>query len=145
MGSFTAELEEAPRGGAFVEVPADVVAALGGGGRIAVRATFDGVAYQGSIVTMGGRKVLGVLKAVRTELGKAPGDTLAVTVEPDGSERTISVPPDLATALEGAGARGAFDALSYSHRREYVQWVDDAKRPETRTRRIAATVERIRD
>jgi hypothetical protein len=141
--SFDATIRGAPRGGAFVEVPAGVVDALGGNARIPVSATFDGVAYRGSIASMGGRKVLGVLKAIRTELGKEPGDRVKVTVEFERAERTVDVPDDLAVALRKARLRAAFDALSFSHRREYVTWIEEAKKPETRRRRVDETVDRV--
>jgi hypothetical protein len=141
--TFDAPIQAGSGGGAWVEVPPEVVAALGGGGRIPVEASFDGVAYRGSVVSMGGRKVLGVLAAIRAELGKGVGDTVAVSVDRDVQERTVAVAPDLAEALDGEGLRAAFDALSYSHRREHVQWIDEAKKPETRQRRIARTLERL--
>ncbi len=145
METFDAEIREARGGGAYVEVPAAVVEAMGGGGRIPVRATFGGVPYEGSIVSMGGdAKILGMLKAIRTELGKDVGDTVTVTVERDTKERTITVPADLDAALGDAGLRETFRALSYSHQREYVTWVGEAKRPATREKRIAQTVERLR-
>jgi hypothetical protein len=137
---FDGVLTAADRGGAYVEVPADVVTALGGAKRIPVRATFDGVPYQGSIVSMGGCMVLGVLTAIRQQLGKEPGDVIAVTVELDDEPRRVAVPDDLAAALDAAGARAAFDALSPTHRREHVQAIEDAKRPETRAKRVAAAV-----
>ncbi|MGZ0148395.1 YdeI/OmpD-associated family protein [Kribbella sp. WER1] len=130
-------------GGAWVEVPDAVVTALGGGGRIPVRATFDGVAYQGSIASMGGCMALGILKSIRAELGKGDGDPVTVTVERDAGERTVDVPGDLAAALAEAGVREAFDKLSYSHRREHVQAINEAKKPETRARRIAKAVEMV--
>jgi hypothetical protein len=142
--SFEAEIVEVDGGGAFVRVPDDVVAALGGKGRIPVEATFDGVAYRGSVVSMGGGKVLGVLKGIRAELGKQPGDTVAVTLAADTAPRTVEVADDLRTALDAAGLAEAFSALSYSHQREYVTWIDEAKKPETRARRIAGTVDRLR-
>lgn len=143
MEAFDAVIVEARGGGACVDVPDGVVEALGGKGRIKVLATFDGVPYQGSVVSMGGRKVLGMLKEIRTQLGKGPGDGVAVTLELDTVERTVTVADDLAAALAEAGLRDAFDGLSYSHRREYVNWIDEAKKPETRARRIAGTVERL--
>jgi uncharacterized protein DUF1905/bacteriocin resistance YdeI/OmpD-like protein len=141
--AFDATLVAADRGGAFVAIPAVVVAALGGKGRIPVRATFDGVAYRGSIVSMGGERVLGVLKAIRTELGKGPGDELRVTVALDDEERSVDLPDDLRDALAAAALIDRFTSLSYSHQREYVMWIDEAKRPATRARRIAETVERV--
>ncbi|MFI5709884.1 YdeI/OmpD-associated family protein [Kribbella sp. NPDC051620] len=141
METFEAVIEEANGGGAYVEVPTEVVAALGGGGRIPVLATFDGVQYRGSIASMGGRMALGILKAIRAELGKAIGDPVTVTLERDTAARTIEVPPNLAEALEAAGAKESFDAMSFSHRREHIQAIENAKKPETRTRRITKTVE----
>jgi bifunctional DNA-binding transcriptional regulator/antitoxin component of YhaV-PrlF toxin-antitoxin module len=142
--SFTAVLVAADRGGAYVKVPSKVVTALGGAARIPVQATFNGIAYRGSIVSMGGdTKVLGVLKSIRTELGVSPGDRLTVTVERDDAERVVTVPDDLAAALDAANLRDAFAALSYSHQREYVTWLDEARRSDTRARRVAETVERL--
>jgi Bacteriocin-protection, YdeI or OmpD-Associated/Domain of unknown function (DUF1905) len=140
---FAAKVEAADRGGAFVRVPPDVVASLGGRSRIPVRATFDGVPYRGSIVTMGGEKVLGLLRSIRTQLGKGPGDVLTVSVEVDDDARSVDVPEDLRAALDRAGQRERFDELSYSHRREYVLWIEEAKKPATRARRIDETIERL--
>ena len=143
METFEGVIQDAAGGGAYVEVPGGVVAALGGGGRIPVQATFDGVAYRGSIASMGGCMALGILKQIRGELGKGPGDPVVVTVERDTAARTVVVPADLAEALEAAGVKDAFDALSFSHRREHVQAIEDAKKPETRARRIAKAVEMV--
>jgi Domain of unknown function (DUF1905)/Bacteriocin-protection, YdeI or OmpD-Associated len=142
--SFDATIVEADRGGAFVEVPPEVVGALGGKGRIPVRATFDGIAYRGSVVSMGGSKVLGVLKGIRVELGKHPGDIVSVTLEADRSERTVVIPEDLRAALDGAALTDRFASLSYTHQREYVTWIEEAKRPTTRARRVSETMDRLR-
>lgn len=143
MQTFSAKIVETDRGGAYVQVPAEVVTELGGKGRIPVRATFDGIAYDGSVVSMGGEKIIGVLKNIRTSLGKQPGDTITVTLEPDDRTRTVTVPKDLAAALKQAKRDRDFARLSYSHQREYVTWIDEAKKPETRARRIAQTVVRL--
>ena len=143
METFESRIEVGAGGGAFVAVPGEVIDALGGGGRIPVRATFDGIPYSGSIVSMGGTKCLGVLKQIRSELGKEPGDPVTVSVERDISERTVEVPDDLSAALAEAGAREAFDRLSFSHRREHVAAIEEAKRPETRARRIANAVRMV--
>ncbi|TCC45811.1 DUF1905 domain-containing protein [Kribbella capetownensis] len=143
METFEGTIVVNDGGGAWVEVPGEVIAGLGGGGRIPVQATFDGVAYRGSIASMGGCMALGILKSIRTELGKGAGDPVTVTLQPDAAERTVEVPADLAAALEDAGLRKAFDALSYSHRREHVNAINDAKKPETRTRRIGKTLEML--
>ena len=125
-------------------VPGVVLAWWGGGGRIPVLATFDGVAYRGSVASMGGCMALGILKSIRSQLGKGDGDPVTVTVERDSAERTVEVPADLASALEEAGLREAFDGLSYSHRREHANAINDAKKPETRARRITKALEMLR-
>lgn len=143
MERFTAEILEAERGGTYVQVPPAVVEALGGQGRIPVRATFDGIAHQGSVVSMGGGKMIGLPKAIRTRLGKAPGDEVTVTVEVDRAPRTVNVPDDLQAALSEAGLSEPFATLSFSHQREYVAWIDEAKKAGTRARRIRQTIERL--
>ncbi|HWL50018.1 MAG TPA: YdeI/OmpD-associated family protein [Acidimicrobiia bacterium] len=121
MSRFSGTIEEAPRGGAYVRIPPDVIEALGGGGRIPVQATFDGIKYRGSVVRMGGDSVLGVLKEIREKLGKTHGDDVQVIIERDEAEREVEIPIELASLLEANhAARKAFDALSYSHRREHA-------------------------
>jgi uncharacterized protein YdeI (YjbR/CyaY-like superfamily) len=85
-----------------------------------------------------------VLKAIRAELGKGPDDVVRVTVELDEAERTVEIPADLRSALDGAGMLGVFTALSFTHQREHVGWIEEAKRPETSARRISWTMERVR-
>lgn len=140
---FEAVIEEVPRGGALVEVPFDAKEAFGSG-RPKVVATFDGVEYRGSIASMGGRWVLGIRKDTRAAIGKGAGDTVRVTLAADEEPRTVDVPTDLAAALDEAGVRGAFDALSYTKRSEAARSVRDAKRSGTRARRIRAIVEGLR-
>lgn len=144
MERFDAVIQDAGGGGAYVEVPGEVLAALGGGGRIPVQAEFDGIAYRGSIASMGGCMALGILKGIRSELGKGPGDAVVVTVSRDDAARTVDVPGDLAAALAAAGAREAFDKLSFSHRREHVNAINEAKKPETRARRISKAIEMLK-
>jgi Bacteriocin-protection, YdeI or OmpD-Associated/Domain of unknown function (DUF1905) len=128
----------------LVDVPPEVVEALGGKGRIPVTATFDGVPYRGSIVRMGDASVLGVLKAIMTEAGVSVGDTLTVVVRNDDAPREVEVPDDLAEALgRDDVARAAFDRLSFSHKREYVDAINEAKRPETRARRVERTIQAL--
>lgn len=143
MQRFEGVIEAANGGGAFIPVPPEIIDALGGGGRIPVRATFDGIPYRGSIANMGAGPCLGILKAIRAELGKAPGDHVTVTVERETADRTVAIPDDLSAALAAAGVRESFEALSYTKRREAVASVTDAKKPETRTRRIAKVIESL--
>jgi len=138
---FDAEIKEAVRGGAWVEVPADAVRQLGARARVPVRASFDGVPYRGSAVPMGGAFVLGVTKAIRQSIDKSVGDTVRVTLERDEAPREVEVPADLTEALEADPlAKASFDALAHTHRREYVEWITEAKRAETRKRRVRETL-----
>ncbi|MFE3447251.1 YdeI/OmpD-associated family protein [Nocardia sp. NPDC059180] len=143
MAEFEARIESAVGGGAYVAVPAEVIDALGGGGRIPVRARFDHIDYTGSIVSMGAGPCLGMLKAIRSELDKGPGDLVTVTVERDTAERAVEVPDDLAAALDTAGLRPRFDELSYSKRRDAVRRISEAKREQTRVNRIDAVVREL--
>ncbi len=130
---------------AFVEFPHDLKDTFGVGNLVPVAAVFDGtVHYRGSLAKMGGeRAVLVLRKDVRTRLGKEPGDQVDVVVELDDRPREVDVADDLLAALTRAGVRDRFDALAYTHRKEYVRWVEEAKRPETRIRRIQGTCERV--
>jgi bifunctional DNA-binding transcriptional regulator/antitoxin component of YhaV-PrlF toxin-antitoxin module len=143
---FSAPIEQADGGGAYVTVPFDVEAVFGKK-RVPVQATIDGEPYRGSLVSMGGScHVLGVLKEIRERIGKQPGDVVEVTLVEDVAPRVVDVPQDLAAALAAApGAQAAFRQLSFSRQREYVRWVQKAKREETRTTRIARAVQQVAD
>jgi len=146
--TFRAPVRSSGRGGGghLVDVPPEVIEALGGKGRIPVTATFDGVPYRGSIVRMGGGAVLGVQKAIMAEAGVSVDDTLTVVVRNDDAPREVEVPNDLAEALgRDDVARAAFDGLSFSHKREYVDAINEAKRPGTRARRIERTIQAMRE
>jgi hypothetical protein len=116
------------------------VAALGGGKAFPVRITVGAVTVEGRVARMGGENLVGLSRERRAALGVEAGDTVEVVLAPDTAERSVEVPPDLAGALADAGLREAFDRLAPSHRREHVRSVTDAKRPETRARRVAAVV-----
>ncbi len=140
-----AEIREAPRGGAYVEIPSDALPLLGGTGRVKVKATFDGVPYRGSIVPMGGVHVLGLQKAIREAIGKSIGDTVHVTLEEDREPREVDIPAEFAAALDADPAvKAFFECLSYTHRREYAEWIATAKRIETRERRVQEAMELLR-
>ena len=95
------------------------------------------------LARMGGENLVGLDRAVRTQLGVEAGDTVTVRLRRDEASREVPVPDDLAAALDAAGARAAFDAMAPSHRKEWVRWVTEAKRDETRGRRVATTVEDV--
>lgn len=114
---------------------------LGGGKRAAVVVDIGGRTARVRLGVMDGRNVIGLSKAARAQLGVDIGDEVDATISLDTAEREVDVPSDLAAALDAAaGVRAAFEALSYSRRKELARGVAEAKRPETRERRIAAVV-----
>jgi hypothetical protein len=142
---FTGALEAGPSGGAYVTLPADVLTALGGGSRLRVRGTFNGVEFHSNTIAMGGATCLGVHKATREAAGTAFGDEVPIEIEADDAPRPIQVPDELARAIASDPAlQAAFDQLSPTRRREYANWVAEAKRDETRARRVTQTLERLR-
>lgn len=142
---FWAVIEDAGGGGTFVSVPFDVEATFGKK-RVKVKATIDGVLYRGSLVRMGKPcHILGVLKEIRDKIGKGPGDQVHVDVEEDAEPRLVEVPEDLRQALNAEpDASRLFDGLSYTHQKEYVNWVTEAKRPETRQNRILKVIDMLK-
>jgi hypothetical protein len=143
---FEVRLTETPGGvGAFIRVPREVASKLGFKGRPKVRAVIAGVPYRGSLMPMGdGTFGLGVLKAIQQEKDIDVGDTITVELEHDTEERMVEAPPDLAAALaRNQAAAAAWEKLSYTNRREIARSVEEAKKPETRERRLAAALERL--
>jgi uncharacterized protein YdeI (YjbR/CyaY-like superfamily) len=128
----------------FVFVPESVMAAFAPRRRVPVKATVNRFAYRTTIVDMGEGPCFAVNKTVREATGIARDDRIDVTVELDTDVRTVEVPPYLAKAL-GKRLRSTFDAMAYSHRKEYVEWISAAKQPETRARRIGKVLDKIRE
>ncbi len=127
-----------------IEVPADVVEQLSSGKRPKVVVTIRGYSYRSTVAVMGGRYLIALAAAHREKAGVAGGDRVRVTVELDTADRTVEVPKDFAAAMrKTAGTRAAFDALSYTHRKEHVRAIEDAKKPETRARRIAKAIDAL--
>ncbi len=127
-----------------IELTEAQVAELGGGRRAPVRVTIGDRSARLRLAVMGGRNLIGLSKAARAELGVEIGDTVTAVVELDTAERVLDVPDDFAAALDAdPRVRAAFDRLPYSHRKEHIRAIVEAKRPETRQRRIAAAVARL--
>ncbi|HEY2708567.1 MAG TPA: YdeI/OmpD-associated family protein [Caulobacteraceae bacterium] len=126
-----------------IVIPPEVVGALGGGKRAPVKITLNGYSYRSTIAVMGGDCMVGVAAEHREKAGVAGGERVMIDIELDTAARTVEVPPDLAGALSEAGAMAAFEALAFSHRKEHVRAINDAKAPETRQRRIAAAVQKV--
>ncbi len=144
--SFTTVPKPANPGGVmFIEVPKRVVAAIGGDKkRVPVTVTINGVRYPSMIAVYGGKCFLPVRKEIRDAAKVAVGKRMAVRLAPDTAPRTVEVPRDLAAALDRAGLRETFDGLSFSHRKEYADWIASAKQAETRGRRIGRAVDMMR-
>jgi len=144
---FKAKIQEASAGsgGAFVLFPYDVEKEFGTKGRVPVKVTFDEVPYAGSMVKYGApQHMLPMLKAIREKIGKGPGESVEVVVWKDEAERTIATPPALKAALKKDGLLAGFEKLSYTHRKEYVRWIEEAKKEETRARRVEKAVEMLK-
>ncbi len=143
---FRATVELGGKTATGIEVPEDVVAALGSGSRPAVTVTVGAHSYRTTVARMGGRFLVPLSAENRTAAGVAAGDQVDVDIEPDTAPRQVEVPADLADALANDdAARATFDGLSFTHRKEWVRWVDEAKKPETRATRLAMTVESLHD
>jgi hypothetical protein len=143
--TFTAVIQNAGGGGAFVEVPFDVEKEFGSK-RPKVKAMIGGVPYRGILTRMGTeRHLLIVLKDIREQIGKTFGDEVTIIVEPDTEPRVIEVPAELKKEFRNdKDAPAFFEKLSYTHQREYVMWINEAKREETRQNRIAKTIEMLK-
>jgi len=131
--------------GVFFEVPLDVPAVFGKA-RAPVRGTINGHPFRSTVAVYGGRSFLPVKQALREAAGVAAGDAVVIELEADEQPRTVDPPPDLAAALAAdPEARAAFEGLSFTHQREYAEWVAGARREETRRRRVDQAVEMLRD
>ena len=141
---FEAVLEDNAPGVVF-ELPFDPKEELGRA-RAPVLVTIGGFTFRTTIAIYGGRALIGVNKANREAAGVDAGDRVEVELELDTEPREVDVPPELAEALGAEPElRAFFDGLSFTHRREYAGWITEAKREETRRRRVAKAVELLRE
>ncbi len=145
--AFSAPLgESGSRGGRWVQVPFDAREVFGEA-RPPVRGTVNGTPIRGRLAVYGGATYLGLRREIRDAAGGIEvGDLVDVVLERDDEPRDVQLPAELDAALSGdAEARDAFDGLAFTHRREYAEWVGEAKRPETRARRAERAIEMLRD
>jgi hypothetical protein len=127
-----------------IEVPADVVAALGAGKRPAVVVTVNGYGYRSTVAPMGGKYLIPFSAERRRDSGIGGGDAIDVELVVDTARRVVEVPEDLRTALDGSpAAAAAWAKLSYSNQKGHADAVAAAKAAETRARRIAAVVAKL--
>jgi hypothetical protein len=128
-------------GGACVFFPYDVQEEFGTKGRVPVKVTFNGVPYTGSMIKYGmPQHMLPVLKGIREQIGKGPGDTIEVVVWKDEEKRVVAIPAPFKALLKNEGLLAGFEKLSFTHRKEYVRWIEGAKKEETRQNRMVKAV-----
>lgn len=138
-------LVEPPEPMRGLEVPPEVVAALGGGARPPVTITVNGHSWKSRVALLRGRRLIGLSHANRRAAGVAIGDEVEVELELDTELRVVVAPEDFARALDDDPvARAAYDNLAYSHKREHVRAIESAKKPETRLRRIEKAISTLR-
>ena len=141
---FKAVLQVEGKTATFIEVPLDVPAIFGGK-RVPVTGTINGFPFRSTIATYGDRFYLPVIKGVREGAGASAGETVTVELERDEAPRTVEIPGDLADALKAAPDAGKkFKGLSYTHQKEYVSWIAEAKRDATRRTRVERTISMLR-
>ena len=133
---------ESPAGGP-IEVPFDVRGVFGRA-RPPVLVTINGYTYRSTVAVYSGRYYVPLSRANAAAAQVERGAQATVKIEPDEASREVEVPADLASALDATGLRDRWDALSYSHQREHVEAIEEAKRPQTRARRIAKAVEMLK-
>ena len=148
MVKFSAVLQSDSdgRGGTFIPVPREVNEQLGLKGRPKIQAVIAGQPYRGSLMPMGdGTFCLGVLKSIQQTAGMKRGDTIDVLLELDTEPRTVEPPADLANALaRDKRAAATWEKLSFTNKKEMARRLEEAKKPETRKKRLAAAVAKLR-
>jgi bifunctional DNA-binding transcriptional regulator/antitoxin component of YhaV-PrlF toxin-antitoxin module len=143
--TFKAKIEAGIGGGAAVIFPYNVEQEFGVKGQVPVKSTIDGVQYTGSLVKCGAAShMLGVLKAIREQIGKGPGDFVEVIVWKDEEIRTVELPDEFEKLMKKEGVLAAFEKLSYTHRKEYCRWIGEAKKEETRQARIEKSIQMLK-
>lgn len=142
---FRATIQAGERGGAFVLFPFNVEKEFGVRGTVPVRVTVNGASDVGSLIKYGfPEHILGVSKAIRQQIGKAPGDSVDVTLWRDEAPRTVEIPDEFKQRIEEAGLLTFFETLSYTHRKEYCRWITEARKEETRQNRLAKAIEMLK-
>jgi hypothetical protein len=142
---FRTTIQQSGKTATGIQVPDEVVEALGSGRRPAVKVTINGYTYRNTVAVVGGVYMVGVSAEHRAGAGVAGGDEVDVDVELDTAPREVAVPADFAAALDAEpNARSTFDGLSYSNKSWHVLQVTGAKTDETRQRRIAKSVDLLK-
>lgn len=123
------------------------VAAVGEGAKaFPVKATINGFTWDGRVTRMKGEFLLGMSREIRGRARAEAGDAVTVRIVLDDGPREVEVPEALARALAGDGdARAKFEGLAFTHRKEFARWIAEAKRDDTRDRRVAQTLQMLHE
>jgi hypothetical protein len=128
-----------------VELPFDVRASFGAA-RPKVKVTVNGVVLRTTVAVYGGRSYIGLREEIRRAAGVSVGDKIRFKIEADREPREVDVPPLLARALaRDTGARKVFEALAFTHKKEYAEWIGGAKKPETAAKRVEKALRMLKD
>jgi hypothetical protein len=142
--AFSAEVLSMGQGGGHAVVVPKEVAQTFSSKRPPVLAHVNGVEYRSRLAVYGGQSYLGLRKDLLRRLGVAAGDHVQIELSEDHEERVIVEPPELTQALaDNPAAKAAYERLSFTHRNEYARWIDEGKKAETRTDRVAKTIKRL--
>jgi hypothetical protein len=143
---FTATLQDAGRGGGrWLEVPFDPKEAFGEA-RPAVIGTLNDTPFRGRLSVYGGKTYLGLNREIRAAARIEVGDEVEVVLDRDEAPREVEIPQELLVAFErDAAAKAIFDQLAFTHRKEYARWIAEAKKDETRERRVGKALEMLKE
>jgi antitoxin component of MazEF toxin-antitoxin module len=143
--SLTGELVAKGPAAAFILDDKQVATVGEGAKRFPVVATVNGYSWRTSVARMGGEFMVGLPREVRAGAGVKAGDSVTLELKLDTEPRTVEVPPALAEALDGdPEAKATFEGLAFTHRKEFARWIEEAKREETRARRVTQALDMIR-
>ena len=140
-------LQHGKMNAAYVEFPFDVEDLFGKKGQVKIKAMIDNkILYRGSLANMGyDCHVLGITHEVRRQINKTFGDIIDIKLEQDLEERVVSIPDDVQTQLnKSKRASEFFESLSFTHRKEYMRWIESAKKEETRKKRIVEFIDKMK-
>lgn len=130
--------------GSYCEIPFNVFETFGKK-RLKIKALIDAVEYRGLLTPMGGKYGVFMNKEIRDKVGKTYGDLVHISIEEDTEPRVVEIPDDLLQLMLENAVKPFFDSLSFTHQKEYVQWILDAKREETRQNRLVKAIEMMKN
>lgn len=130
--------------GSYCEVPFNIFETFGKK-RLKIKAMIDAVEYRGLLTPMGGKYGVFMNKDIREKVGKTFGEVVHISIEEDSEPRVVEVPADLMEAMLAANVKPFFDSLSFTHQKEYAQWILDAKKAETRQNRLEKAIEMMKN